>query len=92
MVGFPDELRQGIRQMLRVPAFAATVVVLLALGIGINAATYSVVRNVLLEPLPFRSAEQLLTPAATWISPATRPTMTSAAHRFLYVVMIAPSW
>jgi putative ABC transport system permease protein len=59
LAGLALELRHGIRQLVRAPAFAATVVVLLALGIGINAATYSVVRNVLLEPLPFRSPEQL---------------------------------
>src|SRR5512140_1903353 len=59
LVGLARELRHGIRQLLRAPAFAVTVVVLLALGIGINAATYSAVRNVLLEPLPFPSPEQL---------------------------------
>jgi len=58
-VGLAQELRHGFRQLVRAPAFAATVIVLLALGIGINAATFSVVRNVLLEPLPFRSPEQL---------------------------------
>lgn len=59
LVGLAQEVRYGVRQLARVPAFTATVVVLLALGIGINAATYSVIRNVLLEPLPFRSPEQL---------------------------------
>jgi predicted permease len=59
LVGLAQEVRHGVRQLARIPAFAATVVVLLALGIGINAATYSVIRNVLLEPLPFRSPEQL---------------------------------
>ncbi len=58
-VGLAQDVRHGFRQLARAPAFAATVVVLLALGIGLNAATYSVVRNVLLEPLPFASPEQL---------------------------------
>ena len=58
-VGLALELRHGFRQLVRAPAFAATVIVLMALGIGLSAATFSVVRNVLLEPLPFRSPEQL---------------------------------
>jgi predicted permease len=59
LVGLAQELRHGIRQLARTPTFAASVIFLMALGIGINAATYSVVRNVLLEPLPFRSPEEL---------------------------------
>ncbi len=59
LAGLAQDVRYGCRQLARTPLFAATVVVILALGIGINAATYSVVRNVLLEPLPFRSPEQL---------------------------------
>lgn len=62
-LGLALDLRQGLRQFARTPAFAAAVVLLLALGIGINAATYVVVRNVLLEPLPFPSPEQL---AVVW--------------------------
>jgi putative ABC transport system permease protein len=59
LVGLGLELRHGLWQVFRAPAFSAAVIVLMALGIGINAATYSVVRNVLLEPLPFSSPEQL---------------------------------
>jgi putative ABC transport system permease protein len=58
-VGLAQELRHGLRQLARAPAFAAAIIGLMALGIGINAATFSVVRNVLLEPLPFRAPEQL---------------------------------
>jgi putative ABC transport system permease protein len=55
-----QDLRDGFRQLSRAPAFAGAVVLLLALGIGLNTATFSVVKNVLLEPLPFRSPEQLV--------------------------------
>lgn len=72
LVGLALELRQGLRQIVRGPWFAAAVVVLLALGIGINAATYSVVRNVLLEPLPFRSPEQLT--IVWWVDKGTPST------------------
>ncbi len=59
LVGLTQDVRQGLRQLARAPAFAVAVVVLLALGIGINAATYSVVRNVLLDPLPFPASDRL---------------------------------
>lgn len=47
------------RAMRRTPAFAAVVLLTLALGIGANTAVFSVVRRVLIEPLPFRAPEQL---------------------------------
>lgn len=47
------------RAMRRTPAFAAVVLLTLALGIGANTAVFSVVRRVLIEPLPFRTPEQL---------------------------------
>ncbi len=67
--GLALDLRQGMRQCARMPAFAATVVLLLALGIGINAATYVVVRNVLIEPLPFASPDQLT--VVWWVDKGT---------------------
>src|SRR5215218_1032722 len=45
------EMRIGFRSLMRTKGLAATVVVTLALGIGANAAIFSVVRGVLLRPL-----------------------------------------
>src|SRR5262245_22950656 len=46
-----QDMRIGLRSLLRSKGLAATVVVSLALGIGANAAIFSVVRGVLLRPL-----------------------------------------
>jgi predicted permease len=59
-----DELRQDVRYAIRAlhrsPGFAAVAIVTLALGIGVNTAVFSVVRSVLLEPLPFRDAARIV--------------------------------
>src|SRR5262249_17959123 len=54
------DIRVGVRSLLRARGMAATVVVTLALGIGANAAIFSVVRSVLLRPLVNREADRLV--------------------------------
>jgi predicted permease len=54
------ELRIGVRSLRRARGLSATVVVTLALGIGANAAIFSVVRGVLLRPLVNRGEDRLL--------------------------------
>ena len=53
-------MRIGLRSLLRAKGLAATVVVTLALGIGANAAIFSVVRGVLLRPLVNRDEDRLV--------------------------------
>src|SRR5580765_2449827 len=57
---FAREMRIGMRSLLRAKGLAATVTVTLALGIGANAAVFSVVRGVLLRPLVNRDESRLL--------------------------------
>ena len=59
-VALVQDMRLGLRSMLRAKGLATTVVVTLALGIGANAAIFSVVRGVLLRPLVNRDEARLV--------------------------------
>ena len=57
---FLTDVRFAMRSMARVKGLALTVIVTLALGIGANAAIFSVVRGVLLRPLANRDEDRLI--------------------------------
>src|ERR1700744_2831340 len=59
-MSFFRDLRMAVRSLARVPALWITVAFTLALGIGANAAIFSVVRAVLLRPLANRDEDRLL--------------------------------
>jgi putative ABC transport system permease protein len=54
------DARIGTRTLLRSPGFALTAILVMALGIGANVALFTLVRSVLLRPLPFPNANQLV--------------------------------
>lgn len=51
---FLRNLRLGLRLLRRNPSFAASAIAVIALGIGATTAVFSVVKGVLLTPLPYR--------------------------------------
>ena len=79
--GFPmlesivRDLRFAVRGLLRNPGFALIVVLTLGIGIGANAAVFSFVNSLILQPLPFPEADRLVSvqetspPAPLFVTP-----------------------
>jgi putative ABC transport system permease protein len=55
-----QDIRYGVRMLLKYKGFTAVAVIALGLGIGANTAIFSMVNGVLLRPLPFPDAERII--------------------------------
>src|SRR5512133_709611 len=73
MISVPRDLRFAVRNLRRAPGFAAVAVVTLALGIGANAAIFSMIDAVLLRQLPFHEPDRLVRLYETEASPGNYP-------------------
>ena len=60
MAMFIDQFRQVLRRLSRAPMFTAITLLTLAVGVGANTVIFSVIEGVLLKPLPYPNAEQLI--------------------------------
>ncbi len=93
-----QDLRYAARMLLKNPGFTLIAVFTLALGIGANAAIFSVVNSVLLRPLPYPNAERLMTiwenhsarkgPENEWTSPTGFEDWRDQAKSFDHVVAL----
>ena len=64
--GLLRDLKVGIRGLLRRPGFAVAAILTLALGIGANTAVFSVIKYVLLAPLPYREPDRAVVVWSKW--------------------------
>ncbi len=76
METFWQDIRYGIRLLLKAPSFSIVATIALALGIGANTAIFSVVNAVLLKPLPFANSDQLM---IVWETDSARGSQRSSA-------------
>src|SRR3712207_1303169 len=88
-----QDVRLAFRAIRRQPAFAALAILIVALGAGANASVFSVVRAVLLEPLPYASPERLV---AIWpegfVSNADLAFMRQRVRSLSAVATSSPGW
>jgi len=68
-----SDLKQAVRMLRRNPAFTLVVVLLLALGIGVNTAMFSILDAWLLEPLHFPQADRLVIVLKSDLAKPTEP-------------------
>ena len=89
----PHLLTLAIRNLIRRPAYTITALLLLALGAGANAAVFSVVRGVLLKPLPYHQPDRLVTVwPETFVNNDDLTFWRERTKSFEQVAAVSPGW
>ena len=89
---YPD-LTLALRNLLRRPAFTITALLLLGLGAGANAAVFSVVRGILLRPLPYDEPERLVAIwPGTFVNNDDLSFLRQRAFSFESIAANSPGW
>jgi predicted permease len=87
------DIRLATRNLIRRPAFALTAILLLALAVSANAVVFSVVRSVLLRPLPFADPQRLV---VVWpqgfVNNEDLEHWRNRAHSFESIAGVSPGW
>jgi predicted permease len=73
-----QDVRYGVRTILRTKVVSAAMIVTFALGIGANAAIFSLINSVLLSPLPYQSPDRIVTVEPLWTNTGQTNTVSSA--------------
>ena len=55
------DLKYAVRMLIKAPGFTVTALATIAICLGANLAIFAVINSILLRPLPFRDADQLVT-------------------------------
>src|SRR3569623_1307284 len=55
-----QDIRFGVRQLVKIPGFSLTAIVSLALGIGATTAVFSVVYAILMDPYPYKDSNRMI--------------------------------
>ncbi|HSB76796.1 MAG TPA: ABC transporter permease, partial [Terriglobales bacterium] len=94
-----QDVRYGLRTLLKSPGFTAVAVITLALGIGANSAMFSLVHELMFGSLPFAHPEQLVTVVTRWrkggygpnVVPAYADAIIRQNHSFQSLAVTFPS-